>query len=715
MSGAAGLGWPKGRGRRVCACAVAVWAGVLVGGALGVAPAVVAAVLLAGVGGLAGRLPVVLCVVCGMASGALGAARVSATLAADVPVGRVEVGGRVATEPYRGPFGTSFAIRPAWLVVAGEPVPWDGPRMTVDVEDPPDGLDVGAAVLVTGRATARPSATRAGPVAGSIDAAAVAVLGPAGDPILRAGSALRNRVTTAAAREKGAGSALLAGFLVGDTSRLTPADVDALRRSGLAHFVAVSGGNVALVLGAWWLVMAPLGVSARVRSVLGLGALGVFVAATRWEPSVLRAAAMAALVLGGRVAGVPVDPWVALGSAVSILLAVAPELAMSVGFQLSAFATAGLLLGAPVFGAKRPRLLWTALGATLSAQCAVLPLLLMRFGTVPLLAPAANLVAAPLVAAATSIGGIGTLSGVSSLTAAGAALAGVVLRLAHQAAGWPQLGPVAAVAVVTGAGAALRLPRARPLVAALAVVALGASLLPVAGVSVATATVLDVGQGDAILLQVPGGAVALVDGGRDPLVLASGLRRHGVDHIDLLVATHGDGDHVGGLVGIFDVVDVGALWLPREQVLDAVLDGIVAEAIARRIAVASPPPGTRVALGELEIEVIGPQRRFAAQNDGSVVLWLEAGGGTMLLGGDIEAIAQGELPPLRPDVLLVPHHGSKTTDLEWLADTVGDVAIISVGENSYGHPSPAVLETLAGRGVEVHLTRDEGDIGVPFR
>ena len=84
----------------------------------------------------------------------------------------------------------------------------------------------------------------------------------------------------------------------------------------------------------------------------------------------------------------------------------------------------------------------------------------------------------------------------------------------------------------------------------------------------------------------------------------------------------------------------------------------------------------------------------------------------MLLPGDIGAVAQRELPPLQPDILLVPHHGSSSTDPSWLASTVGSVAVISVGPNTYGHPTPEVLSVLSGAGTDVRVTMDEGDVSL---
>ncbi len=227
-------------------------------------------------------------------------------------------------------------------------------------------------------------------------------------------------------------------------------------------------------------------------------------------------------------------------------------------------------------------------------------------------------------------------------------------------------------------------------------------------------TFLDVGQGDAVLLQDGSGTSVLIDGGRDPGVLRRALGRRGVRHLDLVVLTHGDADHAGGLVDLAEHVPTGALWLPRHAESEGLIAEVAEAAMRSGTAIARPDVGTRATVGSFSLRVEGPLRRYAAANNGSLVLWVEAAGRTLLLPGDIEALAQHELPPFRPDLLLVPHHGSATTDLEWLADTVGPWAVISVGENSYGHPAVEVVSMLQAMGTEVWITRDHGDIRIPF-
>lgn len=121
--------------------------------------------------------------------------------------------------------------------------------------------------------------------------------------------------------------------------------------------------------------------------------------------------------------------------------------------------------------------------------------------------------------------------------------------------------------------------------------------------------------------------------------------------------------------------------------------------------------GRERVIASLRIEVLAPVRKYRAQNDGSVVLFVSAGR-TVFIGGDVEAVAQRDIPAVHPDVLIVPHHGSGTTDLRWLAETIGPVAVLSYGENRYGHPDPEVLAVLADAGAEARHTFIEGDISI---
>jgi len=508
------------------------------------------------------------------------------------------------------------------------------------------------------------------------------------------------------------GRALLAGFLIGDTSGIDDADIDAMRRSGLAHFVAVSGSNVALFLGLLAVAAGPLALGPRRRAIAGLIGLPLYAAATRFEPSVMRASVMAGLALAGRLLGVVLEAWQLLALAVATLAIVDPGLVSNVGFQLSVAATTGVLVGArwPVRG-KIAR----ALTITVGAQLAVAPLLLFHFGTVPLLSPVVNLVAAPLVTSATVVGAVG-VAGLEVLVTPAVWLSALVLGLARGAAGWPQMSAGPLVLILVGIVILSRFPRSRVVAAGAGALVLTFLLVaPTASLPPGSIAVLDVGQGDAILLHGGDGRYALVDGGPDPAVLVDRLRHYGVSTLELTVLTHVHADHVTGVSGIVDLVTLGTVWANTEPHTSPAYRALVEALSARGISVSQPDQGDVVHFGELIIRVEGPVRRYASPNDQSIVLSVGGPARSMLLAGDIETFAQADLVHLRADVLKVPHQGAGTSDADWLRAVGSEVAVISVGPNQFGHPVDWVIDTLRDSGATVMRTDWAGDVIVDLR
>jgi competence protein ComEC len=593
--------------------------------------------------------------------------------------------------------GWTFVVRPLTGAAAG------GAAVAVSAAEHPD-LMVGARVHVVGRLEMRPGRLHRRPIAGRVAARVVEVVAQPGGVIAYA-NALRSRVLSEFPAVDQAG-ALMRGFLIGDTSAVGATELEDMRRAGLLHFVAVSGGNVAIFLGGVWLLLGLIPMGPRVRAGVGLLGVGLFVLVTRWEPSVLRAGVMAGLLLGGRLAGVPVDAWTAFGGAATLLLLTAPQLIFDVGFQLSALATAGLLLGSHIWSDRRPAPLWRSLGATIAAQLAVTPLLLWHFGSVPAFSAIANVLAAPLVTLGTAAGWGRVFTGAPVLDRGAEMAAHLVLRLADWAAQLPQVGLIGVSGVL---GFLVVLRRRTSVAITLAVVALGVYSITPGPPPVPTAVFLDVGQGDAILLRSPGGEVVAVDTGSEPVTYRAALRRHGIGHIDLLILTHSDKDHIGGVAALPGHVEVDHIWYPDFTAMEAWTD-LFGDLDAAAAPVAA---GTTATVGSFFLEVLGPGRRYAADNDGSVVVWVEVNGRSLLLAGDIEGVAQVELPGVNPDVLLVPHHGSATTDLDWLRETVGPQAVLSYGENTYGHPASEVIDTLLNAPTRVLRTED-GDVALEF-
>lgn len=698
-----------------------VWAGALAGRhAWGLCAAAVAGAAML----LSNRSGMALVMAAGLAAGAWAgwgsAQRESAMLSAPVVEGEVTIRAVARTDPGGSPDHPWLLARPlAYRQAGGEYWrEWSGPVVMIM---PTDAGAVAAGELfeTSGRMSGPGGRRGAAVYAGRMRSGELIRVGPARGWLVAAGNQVRRRVIGNLRTGPRDGLALVAGFLVGDTSHLSAADTVNLRRSGLSHYVAVSGGNVALFLGALWILVWPLASRPGLRAAVGLAALGVFIVATRWEPSVLRAGLLAALVMGARAVGYPLGAWAAIGTTVVLALLVSAELALSLGFALSVSATLGVMAGMRSVAGRRPRWFRQTLGAALGAQVAVAPLLLGFFGTLPLLSPVANLAAGPLVAASTGLGGVGAVTGWQPLVWAAAWMAEGVLAVAGFLSPFPQLGWLGAAAAAAAGCAVWRWSSLRvPLVVAggvvLAAWALPADLPFLAGPEAApvpAVVFLDVGQGDSILV-LGSEMTMLIDGGPDPAGLAGKLARYGVREVDLVVITHPHADHVRGLEAVVGELVVGAVWdasHPHETPAYRILrDRIAAEGIP----VHRPVAGQRLEAGELQVEVLGPRRRYKHVNDQSIVLTVNLDGTSFLMAGDIQEVAQAELGAVGADVLKVPHQGAATSDRRWLQENAGRLAVISVGPNDYGHPARWVEEALAGGGATVLRTDRHGDVVV---
>ncbi len=645
--------------------------------------------------------------------------------------------GRIVLEPREGATGT-------WTLVRLHRVGEQRARARAFLPLPADGTVPPLGATVALRATARPlghegfEAYLRSLGAGS----AVAPVGPVEvvrqpGALLRATDVVRGRLRAAASvRLPPDDAALLSGLVTGDTAGVSQERSEAFRDAGLSHLVAVSGSNVALVLGAVLALSAAVGLGARGGAVAGLTGVTWFAVLTRGEPSVLRATSCAFLVLLARATGRAGATGHALGVAALLLLLVDPLLVGSLGFLLSIGAAAGVLVVAPRVAARvpGPRPLALLVGAAVGAQVGVAPFLL-REG-LPWAAIPANLVAVPAAAVASVVGtGVALVAQLSvPVAGAGALLAwpalAVVGTVAEVAAGGPHLDAATLLSpAALGLLVAVLARRAAPRTALVAlVVALVAVALPVVrgptAVSTLTVTALDVGQGDAVLVEAPpgGGRPAgrlLVDGGPDPDAALDALRRRGVSALDAVAVSHPHADHTDGLPAVLAAVEVGALLvgpLPLRPDAPASIGATYARAQSARVPITAIAAGARFSLGGAEVAVLSPPAEGIADgdpNENSLVLRVEHTDGTALLTGDAEVLAQERLlrdpVALRADVLKVPHHGGDTNADGFLAAVAPAVALVSVGEdNGYGHPAP---ETLRDLGAATVLRTDEGGDG----
>jgi competence protein ComEC len=556
-------------------------------------------------------------------------------------------------------------------------------------------------------------------------------------------------VARIAAELPDASAALLAGLLLGERAALPREVDDAFRRAGVYHVLAVSGFNVALVAGSVFALGAAVGLSRPTAAVAAAGALMGFALVVGAQPSVIRATAMGLVLLVGVVLERESQLPNALGLAALALLAWRPGDVSDPGFQLSFAATAGIVyLAAPARAALErvgctPRVA-AALGVSAAAQAAVLPIMAAHFNQLSLVGPLANLAVVPLAGAATTVGlaalalaAVSDLAGSLGLHVAWALT--LLLRITVWLAAsvpWaivhvPAPGPLATAAWLGAAGLAVAgrgpgVRRTALLLGGLGVAAaLGPHLAP--GDGRLRVTFLDVGQGDAILVEAPGGGRILVDGGAGGTarfdvggrVVAPFLWNRGVRRLDVVAATHADADHSGGLVAVLGQFTVGEVWdnghrSPGHEAVAAA----IARARAPRRALAV---GARVWLGDLLVTVLNPpaptgDEAVGTENDRSLVLRLDWRGVALLLTGDLTGHGEARLlearAPLAVDALKVAHHGSRTSTTEgFVAASRPRVAVVSVGpHNPFRHPAPEALGRLAEAGARVYRTDRDGAV-----
>lgn len=584
-------------------------------------------------------------------------------------------------------------------------------------------------------------------------------------------------------------AAFLKGLLVGERDAVAAQQADDFSALGIAHILAISGGHVAIVVALLLTSLQSIGVS-RERSIgVTLCFLPVYALLTGMQPPVIRAVIMAALALLALRQHRPYDSLYALGMAALLMTVWDPYLLFQVSFQLSFLITFGIILWTDRLAQwmavrpgwwNRPAVRYP-LAMTLVAQLASFPLVITYFHEYSLLSTLANLIFVSLLSLIVlPLGYISLLFGLISpggaflLAGLNQKLSELVLAGTSQMAQWrlfattwptpslywivvyfllcawlmallPQKRWLPPVYEGRLAGRAARRPLHWRQVSPLLVVSLLAGWIVLAYLPHGTwergvrVTFLDVGQGDAAIVEMPQ-EVWLIDGGgqlkweqeawrerREAFdvgedVVYPYLQHRGIRKIDVMVLTHGDADHVQGLKAVAERLPVRAVLVNGSPSTPAQAE--VLEALRKReVPIYRAHRGLSWKSGEgIEWEVLHPPETERVENDNrhSIVLRLLAYGHEVLFTGDLDAegerqlLSQGMLRPV--EVLKVAHHGSDTsTTREWLAALRPKLAVISVGEgNRYGHPSPEVLRRLEEAGIPVLRTDRDGAVVLRF-
>ncbi|MER3456996.1 MAG: DNA internalization-related competence protein ComEC/Rec2 [candidate division GAL15 bacterium] len=513
---------------------------------------------------------------------------------------------------------------------------------------------------------------------------------------------------------------------------------EAFRNSGLVHVLVASGAQLSTVAAAAYLLLR----SARrsVRALLALVCVVAFAWVAGFEPSMARAALMAAGVVGAGLLRREADPPTLLAFVAAVLVAARPLWLLDVGFQLSFAATAGLVLMAePLarwlkFG---PRMLREGVAAAVCCQLFVTPLLLWHFGQLQPWAVLANVLALPASTLVVPVGLAGGVLGwlwlapaLPVLWAAGAGCAYLVW-VARTVSSLPAstvhaADPRAAAAllacwVLVGVAACrgwLRPTRAVVAATLALAVAVWVRLLPAPAHT--EVVFLDVGQGDAIVVQSPHGHRLVLDGGPEAQPLVGYLARQG-GRVDVAVLSHPHADHLVGLVHALRRFGAGLVLDSGYPHPTPVYAEFLHTVRARRIPYRLARRGLRILLGEVEVRVLWPAVLWegaSAVNENSVVVLLRYGRVRFLFPGDVEAGAEGALvaagEDLGAEVLKVPHQGSRTSSSEpFLRAVSPQLAVLSVkAANPYGHPHREVVARYARLGIPLYRTDRDGAVTI---
>ncbi|CAB4882354.1 unannotated protein [freshwater metagenome] len=526
-------------------------------------------------------------------------------------------------------------------------------------------------------------------------------------------------------------------MVLGDTSKQSVTFKADMKRSGLTHLVAVSGANFAIVSA--FVLWAMQFFIRSIRWRLGATAifLASFIALVRPSPSVLRAAAMAAVLLVAKGSRRASDSLPALGFAIAAVVIGDPWQARDAGFALSVLATAGLLLFAPRIIAwlskYLPKIISEALAPPIAATIFCSPVLIAISGYLAPMSVIANLLAAPAVAPITIIGFIAAL--ISPIFPLITRLliwlihfpAAFITWIAH----WAALFPVLKMSSAILLGLLISLWFARTLLQAhwkkYVAIALCFILFltwisrwPGGDWNVANC---DIGQGDSSVINLGNHRAIVIDVGPEAALEDGCLKALGIREIPLLILSHFHADHVEGLPGLLKHRRVGQVWVSNNT--DPIFESTRVQSWLKDINLQVVTRGMQSTISDISIKVLWPlttTQQFASNpGDGSSIN--NSSIAAMITSSDFSLFAAGDLEPpvqelLRADVSHVDiykvcHHGSKYQDPELMALLSPAIAMISVGAgNTYGHPAPQTVASLTRLGAEVVRTDTDGAIAI---
>ncbi len=548
-------------------------------------------------------------------------------------------------------------------------------------------------------------------------------------------------------------AALLSAFLVGDRSELSDSCAAALRRAGLSHLVAVSGLHVTFLVSLLLFVT----YNNRWCTLLCIPFLVLFALMTGCSPSTMRAVFMECIVILAPFFGRETDGLCSLSAALLVLLAANPYSASSISLQLSFTSMLGILLHAARFrrglGKWIPRIpvrpiqwlsayIQSSFAMTAAASMFTLPLVAYYFDAIPLISPISNLLVVGVASWLFFAGAVTVLLGFVCMPLA-SVLAWPVRALALYVVEVPKLlvkipfaslsddyqfvqlwmGAICLIFLLTLISKWLRrhlyLPIGAGILSLFLVIFALRSAIDDANLIVQA---LNVGQGQSILFYSDGEAVAVDCGGNADNagdILAESLIDFQVSHLDALVLTHYDSDHINGVEELFQQVQVDRLYLPDVEDDNGGREKVLAAAEEAGVSIEWVTEDETISFGSAMITIYAPIGD-GGDNECGLSVQCTSGGTDVLITGDMSASWEEELAQSKQlediEVLIVAHHGSKYSTSEAFLDIITpEYAVISVGNNSYGHPTEETLQRLEEAGCVIYRTDEDGTVTLRFR
>jgi competence protein ComEC len=573
---------------------------------------------------------------------------------------------------------------------------------------------------------------------------------PLSEALASARAAIRAAVASTVAPWSARSAAVVSAILIGDRAGLETDVERRLQEAGTYHVIAISGGNIAILAGLCIFLLRATPSGPRMSALLVIFMLTSYAFVVEGGSSVARATLMAAIYFGAQLIDHRTLPVNVAALTAAILFLVDPLQVVDAGFALTFGATLGILVGMSKSAEALPASPWlrapaAMLVASISAEIALLPIGAFVFSRVTFAGLIVNFAAIPLM----------TLVQIAGMAAVGlASLAPDLSRSAGWVAHMAVEGLIASAGIVDVAPWLTRRLAPPPLwlmavyytsliaVASAAFTRLSAALLIAAGLWIVATptftsngqplrvTFLDVGQGDAALVQFPDGRTLSVDagglaastfdiGGR---VVAPAFWALGVRRLDYMSVTHGDVDHIGGAASVFRDFKPFEVWEGAPVPPHAATRELRALADSAGTVWRTLQPADRVSFGKVDVVVHHPPHpdweRQRVRNDDSEVIEIRYGGVSFVFTGDIGRDVERTIAPrfsrapIR--ILKVPHHGSATSSSQAFLDALRpDIAVISAGRgNPFGHPVPAVVERYRNVGAAIYRTDQDGAVTV---